>query len=205
MNPKVFAISILAASVVIVLGTFIYSKVRIPQPIQQPVNQSVNQSVDKVASIEATPAVVCKRFTSLEEALKEPNIACVLDLSGQGLSSVPNDIKELTKLNEISLANNKLTEFPMALTTLHDIRVIDLSDNQISQVPKEIGNLRNLYSIDLSNNKVTSFPIEEFLTPPPGEKVTQASISVLKIKGTLVSALEKNRIKELVNSLQIEE
>lgn len=80
--------------------------------------------------------VVCKRFTSLDEALNNIEIACVLDLSGQSLTEVPQGVYKLTKINEIDLSDNKLTRFPTDLLKLEGLISLDLSNNQISSIPE---------------------------------------------------------------------
>ncbi|TSC66075.1 MAG: small GTP-binding protein, partial [Microgenomates group bacterium Gr01-1014_80] len=96
------------------------------------------KNVNLQSTQSAAPRVVCKRFTSLKEALANVEIACVLDLSNQNLTSVPADITKLIKLNELSLKGNKLTALPPALLQLNNLVSLDLSDNQITDLPKGI-------------------------------------------------------------------
>lgn len=101
------------------------------------------------------PAVVCKRFTDLSEALGAIDIACVLDLSDKGLESVPAGVAKLTKLNDLSLAKNKLTAFPSIILGMETLISLDLSGNQISQIPDGIANLKNLQSLKLTGNNLS--------------------------------------------------
>lgn len=115
---------------------------------------------NNTASSDAYKDVTCVRFTSVEEALKYIDKACVLDLSGQNLTTLPKDVLSLTKLSEIDLSNNSFTTFPKELLTLNNIMSINLTSNNISTLPVEILTNKTLQSINVSKN-----PIKERLNP----------------------------------------
>ncbi|PIZ96349.1 MAG: hypothetical protein COX79_05330 [Candidatus Levybacteria bacterium CG_4_10_14_0_2_um_filter_36_16] len=99
--------------------------------------------------------VVCKRFTSLEEALKTPDIACVLDLSGKGLTSLSDNITKLTYLNTIDLSNNNFSVFPLQLLEIPSLQSIDLTNNKLTVTPN-VSKLKNLQSLILTGNPITN-------------------------------------------------
>ena len=114
--------------------------------------------------------VICKRFTSLDEALKTPEIACTLDLSNQNLSSLSDEISELTNLKELDLSNNLFTEFPSELYSLKKLVSIDISSNNLNYVPSIVmDNLPMLSKLLLEDNKLTAAEIEKYIriTPTP--------------------------------------
>lgn len=124
--------------------------------------------------------VVCKRFTSLTEALKTPEIACILDLSKTNLSSLPSDITKLTKLNEVNLSNNNFTQFPSQLLAIPTLLSINLTNNKLTTTP-DVSKLTNLQSLILTGN-----PIINKITPTPTQASSSAtnppqSPSILKI------------------------
>lgn len=97
--------------------------------------------------------IVCKRFTTIEEALKVPSIACELDLSNQGLTSLPEAISRLSKLTEINLSNNKFTELPQSLFSIKSLRVVNISDNDLKSLdPNILDLLPALESLKLNGN-----------------------------------------------------
>jgi hypothetical protein len=59
----------------------------------------------------------------------------LLDLSGNGLRTIPSWLGSLHTLEDVRLARNALGEFPMVLCTLPRIRFVSLLQNLISQVP----------------------------------------------------------------------
>src|SRR4051812_5836167 len=76
-------------------------------------------------------------FTSLEEALKQPE----------------NVIK-------LSLRRKKLKVFPPEIFKFPNLQYLDLSKNDIEELPSEIGNLKNLQTLIMSKNELTTVPAE---------------------------------------------
>jgi len=140
-KQRLFIISIIGLSTVVIIGSLIYTKTNLFKPkTESQADRSINQSINE--SIASAPPVVCKRFTSLEEALKNVEIACVLDLSNQNLATVSADIKKLTKLSELTLKGNKLISLPKFILEMPTLVHIDLSGNNIS--PNEQLKIRGL-------------------------------------------------------------
>ncbi len=106
---------------------------------------------------------ICKRFTSLGEALKAPDVTCILDLSDQNLSEIPDEILQLKILNEIILSNNKFNNFPTNLYQLKSLVSIDLTDNNIKELPQDFRTkMPAVRSILLDNNPLPLSLINEF-------------------------------------------
>ena len=89
-------------------------------------------------------AQVDKTYTSLEEALKTPDKVFKLDLSSQGLSSLPESIGNLTNLTELDLSKNQLKSLPESIGNLTNLTLLLLGDNKLNSLPESIGNLTNL-------------------------------------------------------------
>lgn len=104
------------------------------------------------------PSVTCARFTDVNHALRNVDKACILDLSGMDLSSLPADISKLTRLNVVILSDNEFTEFPEGLTEVSSLIEIDLANNKISRIPDSISKLNKLQVLNLSGNDISSVP-----------------------------------------------
>jgi Leucine-rich repeat (LRR) protein len=84
--------------------------------------------------------------------------ATKLDLSGAGLTYVPDAIGSLTKLAELDLSDNRLTVLPEALGSLTALENLDLGSNGLTTLPKALGNLTALTTLDLGGNGLTVLP-----------------------------------------------
>ncbi|QAU34793.1 leucine-rich repeat-containing protein kinase family protein [Janthinobacterium sp. 17J80-10] len=104
----------------------------------------------------------------------------ILDLSGNALSSLPDDLPRLRKLRIIFCSDNQFTELPevlgqcpqlsmVAFKANHiktvsaksipaNLRWLILTDNQIEELPAEIGNCRELQKLALAGNRLQDLP-----------------------------------------------
>jgi len=99
-----------------------------------------------------------KEFTSLEDALKEPNDKVYrLNLTGKDLSAgLSMDIFKLTKLQSLRLSGCKLKSFPAELGKLANLQILEIGGNpDVKELPKEIGKLSQLHTLKVSSVKVT--------------------------------------------------
>ncbi|MEH1900945.1 MAG: COR domain-containing protein [Nostoc sp.] len=83
-----------------------------------------------------------------------------LNLSGQGLTTLPAEIGQLTNLQSLNLYSNQLSSLPAEFGQLTNLQFLHLIRNQLSSLPAEIGQLTNLQFLDLSSNQLSSLPAE---------------------------------------------
>ena len=93
----------------------------------------------KAQEVDSLTIVNSEEYTSLNEALKDPD--------------------NVYKLN---LRKQKLKEFPMGILKLKNLRELNLNKNKIKIIPEEIYKLKNLRYLNLARNKITSIPVEFF-------------------------------------------
>jgi Leucine-rich repeat (LRR) protein len=159
-----------------------------------------------------------KIYTSIEEALLNPDSVRylslkhkklkklppelfqfknleVLDISKNKLEELPEDIQKLSKLREISVANNNLTTFPVQLGNLLELRKIIAYQNNIALLPTTIGNLTNLELLDLWSNEIESFP--------PEIKALK-KLSFVDLRGIMLSDEQKANFKSLLPNADIQ-
>lgn len=104
----------------------------------------------------------------------------ILDLSGNALHTLPDDLSRLPKLSILFCSNNQFTELPAVLgrcaqlemvgfKTNHirhvpeaalppKLRWLILTDNQISALPEAIGACRRLQKLALAGNQLRALP-----------------------------------------------
>ncbi|KAM9849127.1 PH domain leucine-rich repeat-containing protein phosphatase 1-like [Aulostomus maculatus] len=64
------------------------------------------------------------------------------------------------KLRSLSLSNNALSEFPLALCDIPSLTELNLSGNALCSLPAEVGTMYNLQTLLLDGNRLSSLPQE---------------------------------------------
>lgn len=99
-------------------------------------------------------------YTSISEALKDPESVCSLDLSGQGLTAVPAELSRFTKIKKLIVNDNKISTLPPDLFKVQSLMWLHLNKNLITSVPAEIKNLTNLEMLSVGENNLSEIPSE---------------------------------------------
>eukprot|EP00729_Bicosta_minor_P005073 gene5073-5836_t len=84
----------------------------------------------------------------------------ILQLQGNGLTTVPKKLGDLAALTQLTLHNNRLTTVPKELGDLAALTLLRLDNNRLTTVPKELGDLAALTELRLDNNRLTTVPKE---------------------------------------------
>ena len=79
-----------------------------------------------------------------------------LDLSGRSITSVPQEVFQLTTLEVLDLSNNKLANLDPKISSLTSLRTLILSNNNLLTLPQAILNIATLEHIDVSGNPLAS-------------------------------------------------
>jgi len=93
----------------------------------------------------------------IEQALRTSRSR--LSLNGLDLTEIPLTVAKLENLRELILSNNRLTSIPETISNFVNLTKLDLSGNRISRLPDEIGALTRLSVLDLFGNSLTSLPL----------------------------------------------
>ncbi|CAN9500761.1 unnamed protein product [Ophioblennius macclurei] len=109
-----------------------------------------------------------------------------LSLSNNGLSEFPLALCDITSLTELNLSGNRLHSLPADIGTMHNLQTLLLDGNFLSSLPPELGSLEGLTYLGLSFNRFACVP------------------AVLeKLRGTERLCLSGNRLSVLdMNELQ---
>jgi Leucine-rich repeat (LRR) protein len=99
-----------------------------------------------------------------------------------GIIVLPPEIGNLTKLVELALNENCLTELPQHIGRLTTLEILLLSHNKLRALPASIGDLVNLHTFNLDHNQLRALP-------PEIGKLTR--LRRLNIQDNLLSELPK--------------
>ncbi len=92
-------------------------------------------------------------YTSLDEALKNPEIVYRLNLSNKNSMMQNVNWAKFENLQYLSLKNDHLKEIPGEIAFLRNLKVLDLSGNDFKILPKSLSNLTKLEELFLNDEK----------------------------------------------------
>jgi len=107
-----------------------------------------------------------------------------LDLSGLGLTAIPDSVAQLTNLQTLSLHTNRITTIPNSVAKLANLERLFLHHNQITTIPDSLAQLPNLLLLALYDNRIRVIPD------------ALAQLTVLRILG-----LANNQVSAIPDSL----
>lgn len=82
-----------------------------------------------------------------------------LNLTSKNLTVIPEEIRFLSSLKMLSVADNNLTSVPPAILQLHGLTHLTLSQNLLTGLPEEVAELSSLTHLGLELNQFTDLPV----------------------------------------------
>lgn len=110
--------------------------------------------------VDSSALSTMSEFTSLEEALKNPDNVYKLNLKKQKLKEIPAEVYQFPYLQALDLSKNKIKFIPKDISNLKLLQELDLSKNQVETLPEEIGQLKNLRILRMGQNELIELPSE---------------------------------------------
>jgi internalin A len=107
-----------------------------------------------------------------------------LDLSGKGLTEIPEKIGNLTNLTTLFLYANRIERIPESIGNLTNLTILSLSGNQIKEIPDTISNLSKLKVLYLYSNQI--------------KEITEA---ICRLSNLVELNLSWNEIKKIPSSI----
>ena len=101
-----------------------------------------------------------KVFTSLSQALMQPDSVFRLKLRRKGYKEIPPEIFNFKNLRELDLIGNKIERIPNGISSLPQLENLRLGNNKMEVIGKEIGSLSKLRYLDLGKNEIQALPFE---------------------------------------------
>ena len=74
------------------------------------------------------------------------------------LTELPPEVLEMSNLEDLSLAGNRIRELPEDMANLRSLRRLGLAGNLLSRLPRNIGNLSELEGLWVHGNQLTAIP-----------------------------------------------
>ena len=81
-----------------------------------------------------------------------------LEISHTCLSTLANDLGNLTNLTNLVLQANALTALPASIGNLSKLKYLDISHNKLETLPSELSKLGELQTLNALMNQLTEFP-----------------------------------------------
>ena len=97
-------------------------------------------------------------FSEIPEALFELKNLHTLSISGSNIKTLSENIRALTKLEELRLCYTKLESLPNSLCELKRLQYLSLECNELVSLPENIGFLPNLEHLEIKYNPFKSLP-----------------------------------------------
>ena len=81
-----------------------------------------------------------------------------LDLAHNKLTTLPENICKLKKLEELGLSYNNIEVLPQSIGNLANLVSLYLNHNKLSKIPRSTGKLKTLRRLEIVDNKLKSLP-----------------------------------------------
>jgi Leucine-rich repeat (LRR) protein len=81
-----------------------------------------------------------------------------LNVSGNSLATIPDEILLLTRIVTLRLAENNIQALPTVVGRLSTLETLDLHDNKLQGLPVTLQSMKSLLFLDLSGNKLEILP-----------------------------------------------
>ena len=178
---------------------------------------SMNRLAAQQALLDSLTLDTLMGFTSLEEALKNPEQVVKLELRKKRLKNIPPEVFQFHNLQYLDLSKNSIAEIPADIAKLKNLQYFSIARNHLVELPPQIGELSNLYYLNANNNDLVAITasigklqqlrnfdlwsnnIERF----PDELQGMKSLKILDLRVIMIPDAEQTRIQSLLPHTKI--
>jgi Leucine-rich repeat (LRR) protein len=127
------------------------------------------------------------------ETLNQDSTDLILVDDNIPLSSIPDNISNLSKLQQLIAVKNSISKVSEKLYELSDLQLISFVGNKLRKLPNGIGKLKNLVFLNLFRNPIVSLPKDIHLL----DKSNGGNLEILILSDSIPESL----IGEMKNKL----
>lgn len=135
-----------------------------------------------------------QKLDELDVRIGIPTQLIHLNLTGNNLKTLPEEIGALQNLEELLLTYNLLEELPSNFSELQGLRTLYLDRNELNEFPEQVLALKNLETIDISYTQIRDLP-EQIATMP--------NLNVIYARGTSISSEQIDNIRAINSNIDI--
>ncbi len=129
---------------------------QVRQLLMSGVTERITANVARYPRLEVL-SVQSKSLTEVAPEIGQLQELRKLTLLGR-LTALPDTIGRLTKLNEMTLYNNRLESLPDSIAGMAELQRLELSGNALREFPRGLLRLEKLEKLDLSQNRIVEPP-----------------------------------------------
>jgi len=105
-----------------------------------------------------------------------------LDLCNNRITDIPDEITILTSLRSLAASDNKILDLPVKLCSMANLQTLCFRRNQLQIIPPQITQLTNLQELFLFGNLLHSKKLSTFVALDEGASCTTAVMDYFKNK-----------------------
>lgn len=94
-----------------------------------------------------------------------------INLSGLGLTRIPDAIGDMVQLKSLILSENRLQAIPESIGMLTNLKILYLFHNKITSLPESIGTMKELQWLGLRGNPISRKTIRELKSKLPNTRI----------------------------------
>jgi len=125
---------------------------------RNPIQDLPKTDFAQLSSLETLCLDDCDISGPLPEAITSLRMLQELRMANNKITEIPDTISNLQQLTVLGLDNNRLTALPDALTTLSNLKTLLLRSNELTVLPDNLPNMISLELLHVSSNKLTALP-----------------------------------------------